>query len=88
MVEGDFFTKYLGKLHNGYTIKAASLRGILDIAIFTDSEGPVVYYFYFPSEEFSRCVDPLSLHSNPTMIKSANDLKNMLMDDLNRYNKT
>lgn len=84
----SFVTDYHGKLHNGYTITATSMHWVLDITIFTNDACALYYGFHFQSEKFTRVSDPLGWYPNRRMFESANDLKNMLMDDLNRYNKT
>lgn len=92
---GTFVEEYRGHLHNGYNVKVKWSSDALEITIITNDIIALLYKFQFESELFTRSI--LLYRSSYNMIKLrvtrfdyADDLKSLLMSDLNgckKYNK-
>lgn len=90
---GMFVKEYRGQIHNGYNVKLKWSHNTLEITISTNDRIVLLYDFQFESESFTHSV--LYYWNSHEMIELqtkrfeyANDLKNMLIGDLNGCNKT
>lgn len=89
---GMFVREYCGKTHNGYNFKVKWPPNTLEIIISTNDRIVLLYDFQFESETFTHSV--LYYWSSYEMIEIqskrfeyANDLKKMLLGDLNKRSK-